>query len=82
MAVEADNIQRDRHGWTVVVIGQASHIPDVAEICGPKGMALRSWAPDGRHCVVRIQIERVSGRRIPAGSATDDGMPRESLAGL
>jgi uncharacterized protein len=66
VAFEADDI--DEHlcsGWSVVVLGHPHHVPDVAGLYGPQGLGLHSWALQGGHCVVRIPLEQISGRRLP-----------------
>lgn len=69
VAFQADTLDPDlRAGWSVTVVGHASLVSEVAELVAMAGIWLRPWAPGRRDHFVRIQTERVTGRRLrPAG---------------
>jgi uncharacterized protein len=69
VAFEVDRYdERERAGWSVLVRGPAQHVTDVALVRRLESMELDVWA-DGvqRPRWVRIEMEELSGRRIPAG---------------
>ncbi len=64
-AFETDGIDRLEHtGWSVLVTGRIAALPtDETTLALP----LRAWASGRRDRFVAIQLEEVSGRRIPPG---------------
>lgn len=65
VAFEIDEIDADnRTGWNVTVVGRASVVDDPAEIAELSALPLYPWAPGDRSRFIRIQVERVTGRRI------------------
>ncbi|MQA03155.1 MAG: pyridoxamine 5'-phosphate oxidase family protein [Streptosporangiales bacterium] len=64
VAFEVDDIDVDnRTGWNVTAVGRASVVSDSAMIGELSSLPFHPWAPDCA-CFIRIQIERVTGRRI------------------
>ena len=64
VAFEVDHInEADHTGWSVLVIGQARTIQNLEELQRARTLHLRPWAPDREH-YVRVQCDRISGRRI------------------
>lgn len=62
----------DRPGWTrsgSTVLGRASEIIDADERARIAALPLESWMGNGRDHFVRIQAERVTGRRLQAPQA-------------
>lgn len=73
---EADHVEDDgESGWSVIVLGRASHVTDPLALERVSGLLRRPLAGGGREQVVRISLELVTGRRVggPAvhGAAQD-----------
>lgn len=65
VAFEADELDPDlRSGWSVTVVGHANLITDVTELVEMSGTFLQPWVDGRRDHFVRIQIEKVTGRRL------------------
>ncbi|WP_020659113.1 pyridoxamine 5'-phosphate oxidase family protein [Amycolatopsis benzoatilytica] len=65
VAFEADELDQDlRCGWSVTVVGHANLITAVGELVELSGTWLVPWADGRRDRFVRIQAERVTGRRL------------------
>lgn len=76
VAFEIDGIDpSDRSSWSVLVRGPAHEITDTEELESVTALPLLPWAsgPDDRY--IAIEIEMVSGRRVPR--ATDAVPPQE-----
>lgn len=68
VAFEADEIDAaTRSGWSVVVVGHASLIRDIDRLVALAGPDSRPWVPGRTDHVIRIKIERITGRRIVPG---------------
>lgn len=66
---EIDSVDLARgSGWSVLVIGSASLVHDRDEIAMLNELGVRSLAGDRLPHFVRISIEKISGRRIPASN--------------
>lgn len=64
MAFEVDHTDAFEHGgWSVLVVGPASVVPD-SEIEPLWKLKLGRWAGGGPATQVRIQVDQVSGREI------------------
>jgi hypothetical protein len=78
VAFEADQVDpRHGGGWSVVVLGRAREISDPAGVYGAGGLELRPWAPKQPSLLIRVPLEHVTGRRIPArlsGAAATPGL--------
>lgn len=59
---DADNLYHE--GWSVLVVGRASHVTDPSELASLTFVPLTPWADDDRHLVVRIPLHEVTGRHI------------------
>jgi nitroimidazol reductase NimA-like FMN-containing flavoprotein (pyridoxamine 5'-phosphate oxidase superfamily) len=74
VAFEVDDYQlADRSGWSVLVVGRAEVIHDVATACKALDAGLEPMAEGSRTTIVRIEPTFLSGRRIvhdPPPSAT------------
>lgn len=57
---------RSKSGWSVVVRGHARDVTADTDLTGDTdtGLALRSWAPGDRNCVIRISADRLTGRLL------------------
>ena len=65
LAFHADRIdEAARTGWSVTVLGLATEVTDPAERRRITELPLRSWTDDTRDHLIRIAIERVTGRRL------------------
>jgi nitroimidazol reductase NimA-like FMN-containing flavoprotein (pyridoxamine 5'-phosphate oxidase superfamily) len=78
VAYEADLIDAaERVGWSIVVIGRASHVKDEAEIARYR-RALPPWATPDTDDIIAIRADMVGGFRLvrapvaPAGPAAGE----------
>ncbi|WP_370961611.1 pyridoxamine 5'-phosphate oxidase family protein [Amycolatopsis sp. cg9] len=60
-------------GWSVIASGVATLTTDVATVAAQLGAGLRSWAPAPRDRLLRIDVDRIEGRRLTRSAA--DGSP-------
>jgi nitroimidazol reductase NimA-like FMN-containing flavoprotein (pyridoxamine 5'-phosphate oxidase superfamily) len=65
VAFEVDDLSGPDTAWSVVVTGRLSIVRDREERARIDALDLRSWLPDERDVVLRIEPELVSGRRLP-----------------
>ena len=64
VAFEIDELDKEwRQGWSVVALGILDIVRDAAEHSSVDHM-LRSWAADEREHLVRLDIERLTGREV------------------
>ena len=71
-AFEIDGADHLYHeGWSVLVVGAASHITDADELAHLTTLCLSPWADEGRNLFVRIPLDDVSGRRIHHRAPSD-----------
>jgi nitroimidazol reductase NimA-like FMN-containing flavoprotein (pyridoxamine 5'-phosphate oxidase superfamily) len=64
-AFEIDGTDAIYHeGWSVLVVGRASHVHDPREIARLSAARLTAWAGARRDCFVKIELEEVTGRHI------------------
>ena len=67
VAFEADELDPDlRSGWSVTVVGHANLITDVTELVELSGTFLQPWVDGRRDHFVRVQTEKLTGRRLLA----------------
>jgi len=65
VAFEADELdERLVSGWSVLVVGDARHVEDPAEMADLHRRTGEPWAPGDRPLVARIVPTRVAGRRF------------------
>lgn len=65
VAFEADDIDPvTRSGWSVVVVGHASLICDIDRLVALASPDSRPWVTGRTNHVIRIKVERVTGRRL------------------
>ncbi|MFI7120375.1 pyridoxamine 5'-phosphate oxidase family protein [Amycolatopsis sp. NPDC049868] len=65
VAFQADELEPDlRTGWSVTVVGHANLITDVTELVDVSGTWLEPWVDGRREHFIRIQAEKVTGRRL------------------
>lgn len=70
VAFEADEVDALTHtGWSVLVVGVASLVTDPDEIERCERANVPRWALEGRHRLVRVSMEMISGRRIDPSAA-------------
>ncbi len=66
VAFEVDDIdQESRSGWSVLVVGMASVVDDANEVEELNRLGIDSWASDDLPHFVKIDVQRISGRRLP-----------------
>ena len=65
VAFEVDGIDaQQRIGWSVVVLGQLREVTEPTEIDALQKTPLVPWASGAKQHYVRVDSERVSGRRV------------------
>jgi hypothetical protein len=65
VAFQADQIDpRTRTGWSVTVVGHSSEILDPAERRRVLALPLEPWAGGPRDRLLRVPLDRVTGRRL------------------
>ncbi len=57
-----DNVMSE--GWSVLVTGSARRIDDPDELVALASLDLESWAGGGRHALVAISLQEITGRVI------------------
>lgn len=74
VAFQVDDIDvATRTGWSVTVVGHSSEILDPAERDRVLALPLVAWADGSRDRLVRIPLDRVTGRRLTAAGAAGHG---------
>jgi uncharacterized protein len=67
VAFEVDDFDAEYHqGWSVVVVGHAQEVTDPDAYRRLAELPLRPWAPGTRDHIIRIPLDILRGRRIPA----------------
>jgi uncharacterized protein len=68
VAFEIDEFGQDsvRTGWSVVAVGTASQVTDPTELDAVRQLGLQPWAGSVKEFYLRVDIELISGRRLPA----------------
>lgn len=67
VAFEIDQIDEEAEtGWSVVVHGPASEVEALEGILSAEDSGLRPWVGATRERWVRIAVDELSGRRVPA----------------
>jgi nitroimidazol reductase NimA-like FMN-containing flavoprotein (pyridoxamine 5'-phosphate oxidase superfamily) len=83
VAFEVDDYElADRSGWSVLAVGRAEVIHDVAMACKALDAGLEPLAEGSRTTIVRIEPTFLSGRRIvhdPPPSAKPEPVPGEPV---
>ncbi|BBY15042.1 pyridoxamine 5'-phosphate oxidase family protein [Mycolicibacterium litorale] len=65
VAFEADELDADlRTGWSVTIVGTAHPITDVDELVEVSGTFLQPWVDGRRDHFIRIEAQKMTGRRI------------------
>jgi hypothetical protein len=65
MAFEVDHFDEDAAaGWSVLVSGRSHLVVDPAELARIDALPLDALDPSGKHAVVRVEADLVSGRAI------------------
>ena len=77
VAFEADELDADlRTGWSVTVVGHAQPITGVDDLVEIAGTFLQPWVEGRRDHFIRIQTEKITGRRF-----RERGLPHYSADG-
>ena len=78
VAFEADEIDSGTGtGWSVTVVGHTAEILDPCERARVLALPLVPWAGGTRDRLVRIPLDRVTGRRLLLPAAGTDAAPGE-----
>jgi nitroimidazol reductase NimA-like FMN-containing flavoprotein (pyridoxamine 5'-phosphate oxidase superfamily) len=66
VAFEVDHVDYDRHqGWSVLAVGPLSRVVDAADLERvARVWSPRPWAGGDREVVLRVHVERLTGRRL------------------
>ena len=66
VAFEVDHVDYDRHqGWSVLAVGPLSRVDDAADLERvARAWSPRPWAAGDREVVLRVVVERLTGRRL------------------
>jgi uncharacterized protein len=65
VAFEVDELDSAwEEGWSVVIQGRAEEVTNPAEISRLQRLPIRPWGPGDRSRFVRIQPDKITGRRI------------------
>jgi hypothetical protein len=71
VAFECDDVDRTYHtGWSVLVIGHAEQIHDLAEIARLAQLPLGPWTQGPTAIWMRLPPRTITGRRIPLHGST------------
>lgn len=83
VAFEVDAVEEwARAGWSVLAVGAATLVTDADERAAVVGRAPRPWAPVQGLALIRIAVDRLTGRRVrvdPGGVSVvvqDPDVPR------
>jgi hypothetical protein len=76
VAFQVDGLdQRSESGWTVTVVGSSQEVRSRDERERIALLPLRPWASGGRDHIVRIDLDRVTGRRLRLPTAARETVP-------
>lgn len=76
VAFEVDQIDEMTHtGWSVVAQGVAQDVTNAIDTTSERlrGLSLVTWAPGERHRWLRVNADRVTGRRLGVAPTFPDG---------
>jgi nitroimidazol reductase NimA-like FMN-containing flavoprotein (pyridoxamine 5'-phosphate oxidase superfamily) len=74
VAFEADHVDPDAHtGWSVMVVGRAGVVDDIERLVAVIDHRYRPWVRGRGLHVIRIDAERVTGRRLVLDPWQDAG---------
>lgn len=69
VAFEIDEFDdKVHHGWSVVIHGSAHELERLDDLLEAEATAVETWASGRKDRFVRIDVEEISGRRIPEDS--------------
>lgn len=69
VAFEIDDFDEDvRHGWSIVIHGTAHELERLDDLLEAEAAAVETWASSRKDRFVRIDVDEISGRRIPEES--------------
>ena len=65
VAFEVDDVDVDwERGWSVLAQGHLHEVDDLGELDARRDLRLRAWAPGRRLHLLRLDVSRITGRRI------------------
>lgn len=66
IAFEIDDLdENSHHGWSVVIHGTAHELDRLDDLLEAEATAVETWATSTKNRFVRIEVEEISGRRVP-----------------
>jgi len=66
VAFEVDDIDEATHsGWSVVVHGTAKEVEALEDLLAAEDLNIEPWADGAKNHFIRIEVEEITGRRIP-----------------
>lgn len=66
VAFEIDDFDEDtHHGWSIVMHGTAHELQALDDLFEAEATAVETWASSRKDRFVRIEVDEISGRRIP-----------------
>lgn len=66
IAFEIDDLDEvTHHGWSIVMHGTAHELDTLDDLMEAESTAVETWASSTKNRFVRIEVEEISGRRIP-----------------
>lgn len=66
IAFEVDELDEEtHHGWSVVIHGTAHEVSGVEDRLEAEDVATEPWADSQKDRFVRLDVEEITGRRIP-----------------
>ena len=66
VAFEVDDIDEATHsGWSVVIHGRAKEIESIEGLLEAEDLRIEPWAEGAKNHFIRIEVDEITGRRIP-----------------
>ena len=66
VAFEVDDIEESSHsGWSVVIHGRAAEVESVEGLLDAQDLHIDPWAAGEKNHFIRIDVDEITGRRIP-----------------
>lgn len=71
VAFEVDDLDEDtHHGWSIVIHGTAIELRGLEELMDAEVHAVETWATSDKNRFMRIEVDEITGRRIPEAAST------------
>lgn len=70
VAFEVDDFDEDtHHGWSIVLHGTATELRSLEDLMEAEANAVETWANSEKNRFLRIDVDEITGRRIPESEA-------------